>query len=184
MWLLRPLGAIVPGMQTGEQYMGHGRKQRAQITMTPDEVDAFLRGRHSMTMCTMNPDGTIHAVGMWYGFLDGAVAVESKAKAQKVKNLRRDPRITCMIETGDYYEELQGVSIVGRAEIVEDPEQMFRLGVSVLERYYMPYTEDVRPAVEAMLNKRVVMKVHPDRIVSWDQRKLGLPSTRPASQQT
>ncbi|MGZ4207579.1 MAG: pyridoxamine 5'-phosphate oxidase family protein [Actinomycetota bacterium] len=168
----------------GSRYMGHGVKQRARVAMTPQEVDEFLQGRHTMTLCTLNPDGTIHAVGMWYGFLDGSVAVESKAKAQKVKNVRRDPRITCMIETGDHYEELRGVSLVGRAEIVDDPEEMFRLGVSVLERYYMPYTEEVRPAVEAMLNKRVVIKVHPDKVVSWDHRKLGLPSTRPVSEPT
>ena len=89
------------------EYMGHGVKQRAQIAMTQEEIDAFLHGRHTMTMCTMNPDGNIHAVGMWYGFLEGAIAVESKAKAQKVQNVRRDPRITCMIETGEFYEELQ-----------------------------------------------------------------------------
>jgi len=165
------------------EYMGHGVKQRAQIAMSSDEIDAFLHGRHSMTMCTMNPDGNIHAVGMWYGFLEGAIAVESKAKAQKVVNLRRDPRITCMIETGDYYEELQGVSVIGSAEVVDDPDRMFALGVSVLERYYMPYTDEMRPAVTAMLNKRVVIKVNPIRVISWDHRKLGLPSTRPAAQQ-
>jgi PPOX class probable F420-dependent enzyme len=166
------------------EYMGHGVKQRAQIAMTKDEVDEFLLGRHSMTMCTMNPDGTIHAVGMWYGFLEGSIAVESKAKAQKVQNVRRDPRITCMIETGEYYEELQGVSVMGRAEVVDDPERMWQLGVSVLERYYMPYTDEMRPAVEAMLNKRVVVKVNPIKVISWDHRKLGLPSTRPAGRQT
>jgi PPOX class probable F420-dependent enzyme len=129
----------------------------------------------------VRPDGNIHAVGMWYGFLEGAIAVESKAKAQKVQNVLRDPRITCMIETGEYYEELQGVSVIGRAEVVDDPARMWELGVSVMERYYMPYNEDLRPAVEAMLNKRVVVKVDPIRVISWDHRKLGLPSTRPAT---
>jgi PPOX class probable F420-dependent enzyme len=159
-------------------YMGHGVKQRALVRMTADEIDDFLHGRHSMTMCTLSADGSIHAVGMWYGFLEGAIAFESKAKAQKIVNLRRDPRITCMAETGDAYEELRGVSIVGTAEIVDDPERMWQLGVSIMERYYMPYTDEMRPAVEAMLNKRVVVKVHPVRTISWDHRKLGLPPTR------
>jgi PPOX class probable F420-dependent enzyme len=161
--------------------MGHGVKQRAQIAMTQHEIDEFLHGRNTMTMCTLNPDGNIHAVGMWYGFLEGALAVESKAKAQKVQNVRRDPRITCMIETGEYYEELRGVSVIGRAEIVDDPDRMWELGVSVMERYYTRYTEELRPAVEAMLHKRVVIKVEPIKVISWDHRKLGLPSTRPAA---
>ena len=160
--------------------MGHGVNQRGVIKMTPEEVDAFLHERRAMTMCTINHDGSIHAVAMWYGFLEGAVAVESKAKAQKVQNLRRDPRMTCMFEDGDYYEELRGVELVGRAEIVEDPDRMWALGVDLFERYYGAYTEELRPFVETMLHKRVVVKLHVERTVSWDHRKLGLPSTRPA----
>jgi PPOX class probable F420-dependent enzyme len=159
--------------------MGHGVKQRDVIRMTPEEVDAFLHERRPMSMCTVNHDGTIHAVAMWYGFLEGAVAIESKAKAQKIVNLRRDPRLTCLFEDGDYYEELRGVELVGRAEIIEDPDRMWPLGVDVFERYYGAYTEELRPFVETMLHKRVVVKLHVERTVSWDHRKLGLPPTRP-----
>lgn len=161
--------------------MGHGVNQRAQIKMTPDEVDAFLHERRPMSMCSINHDGSIHAVAMWYGFLDGLVAVETKSKSQKAQNLRRDPRLTCLFEDGDSYEELRGVELVGRAEIVEDPDRMFALGVSVFERYYGGYTDEMKPFVDAMLNKRVVIVLHPDRVVSWDHRKLGLAPTRPAS---
>jgi len=158
--------------------MGHGVNQRALIKMTPDEVDSFLRERRPMSMCSINHDGSIHAVAMWYGFLDGLVAVETKAKSQKVQNLRRNPNLTCMFEDGDVYEELRGVELVGRAEIVEEPERMFGLGVSVFERYYgATYSEDLRPFIETMLNKRVVVQLHVDRTVSWDHRKLGLPPT-------
>jgi PPOX class probable F420-dependent enzyme len=157
-----------------------GVKQRDIIKMTDEEVDAFLHERRPLSMCTMNHDGTIHAVAMWYGFLEGSIAIESKAKAQKVQNLRRDPKMTCLFEAGDDYEELRGVELVGRAEIVEDPDRIWELGVSVFERYQAPYTEELRPFVEAMLHKRVVVKLHVDRVVTWDHRKLGLPPTRPA----
>jgi PPOX class probable F420-dependent enzyme len=157
--------------------MGHGVNQRAQIKMTPGEVDAFIHERRPMSMCSINHDGSIHAIAMWYGFLDGLVAVETKAKSQKVQNLRRDPRLTCLFEDGDAYEELRGVELVGRAEIVEDPDRMFELGVSVFERYYGGYNEELRPFVETMLNKRVVVALRVERTVSWDHRKLGLPPT-------
>jgi len=156
--------------------MGHGVKQRDLIKMTPAEADEFLRGRHTMSLCSINHDGTIHAVAMWYGFLEGAIAFETKAKSQKVRNLRRNPTITCLVEDGESYDELRGVELVGRAEIVEDTDRMWELGVSVFERYNAPYSEELRPFVEAMLNKRVVIKVAVDRVVTWDHRKLGLPS--------
>ena len=96
------------GSQPAQQ-MGHGVKQRDLIRMTEEEIDAFLHERRPMTMCTVNHDGSIHAVAMWYGFVDGTIAIETKAKAQKAVNLGRDGRITCMMEDGDYYEELRGV---------------------------------------------------------------------------
>jgi len=159
--------------------MGHGVKQRDVVKMTPEEVEAFLHERRPMTMCTLNHDGSIHAVAMWYGFVDGSIAVETKAKAQKAVNLRRDPRITCMFEDGDYYEELRGVELVGTAEIIDDPGRMWELGVNLFERYYGAYSEELRPFVETMLNKRIVAKLTVERTVSWDHRKLGLPATRP-----
>jgi hypothetical protein len=110
---------------------------------------------------------------MWYGFLEGEVAFETKAKSQKVQNLRRNPTITCMVEDGETYNELRGVQIVGTGEIIDDPARMFELGISVFERHVGPYTEEMRGAVDMMLNKRVVIKVAPSKVVSWDHTKLG-----------
>src|SRR3954463_3285929 len=156
--------------------MGAGVNQRGQIKMTPEEVDAFIRERHSMTMSTISPDGSIHSVAMWYGFLEGAVAFETKAKSQKVQNLRRDTRLTCLVETGESYDQLRGVSLVGTGEIVEAPDRIWELGVSVFERYNAPYTDEMKPFVETMLRKRVVVKLHVNKTVTWDHRKLGLPA--------
>ncbi|HEY6471870.1 MAG TPA: PPOX class F420-dependent oxidoreductase [Acidimicrobiales bacterium] len=163
------------------QAMGHGVNQRKAIQMTPDEIDAFLAERRAMTMCSLSHDGSIHAVAMWYGFLEGAIAVETKAKSQKAQNLRRDPRLTLLFEDGDYYEELRGVELVGKAEIIDEADRLWQLGISVFERYYGGYSDEMKPFLEAMLNKRVVVKLHVERTVSWDHRKLGLPTTRPST---
>ena len=64
---------------------------------------------------------------------------------------------------------------------MEDPERMWSLGVNLFERYYGPYDEELRPIVETMLHKRVVVKLEVERTVTWDHRKLGLPSTRPSA---
>ncbi len=157
-----------------------GTNQRAQIKMSAAEVEAYLDGRRTASMCTINPDGSIHAVAMWYGFCEGALAFETKTKSQKIQNLLRNPNLTVMIEDGDYYEELRGVTLVGRGEIVSEPDRIWELGVSVFERYNAPYTEEMKPFVEIMLRNRSVVKLHVDRTVTWDHSKLGLPSTRPA----
>lgn len=156
-----------------EEAPQRGVKQRNKIVMSPEEIDEFLQGRHSMTMSTLNADGSIHSIAMWYGFIDGCIGIESKAKAQKVLNLRRNPNMTVLVEDGETYETLRGVTLIGKAEIIEDPEAMFPLGISVFERYMAPYNEEMRGAVEMMLHKRVVVKLNVERTISWDHRKLG-----------
>jgi PPOX class probable F420-dependent enzyme len=149
-----------------------GANRRSEIKMTPEEIDAFLRDQRTAVMCTMHPDGSIHAVAMWYGFVDGVLGFETKAKSQKVQNLRRDPRMTVLVEAGESYDQLRGVEMVGQARVVDDPEALWKLGVSVWERYYGPYDETQKQALSLMLNKRVLVTLDVEKVVSWDHRKL------------
>jgi hypothetical protein len=89
-----------------------------------------------------------------------------------VLNLRRNPTMTVLVEDGETYDQLRGVELVGKGEIIEDPDLIWELGVSVWSRYQMPYEESHRPFVDAMHNKRVVIRLDVERTVSWDHRKL------------
>jgi PPOX class probable F420-dependent enzyme len=151
-----------------------GTNQRSQITMTDEEVDAFLEQSRTVTMATNGPKDRPHLVAMWYGYLDGKIWFETKAKSQKVQNLRRDDAISCMVEAGKTYDQLRGVALEGRAVILDDPDSIWAVGVNVFERYNGPYSEDMKPYVEAMMNKRIVVRVDVERVRSWDHRKLGM----------
>lgn len=153
-----------------------GSNERAKIVMTDDEITQFIERSRTATMATVLPNGRPHLVAMWYAVLDGEIWFETKAKSQKAVNLRRDPTITVMIEDGQTYNSLRGVSIDGRAEIVDaDPELLLRVGISVWERYTGPYTDDMKPYVDQMMNNRIAVRVVPSRLRSWDHGKLGLP---------
>jgi PPOX class probable F420-dependent enzyme len=142
--------------------------------MTDAEIAEFIDRSRTATMATVGPDGTPHLVAMWFAVLDGQIWFETKARAQKTVNLRRNNRITCMIEDGLTYDTLRGVSIEGTGEIVEDPDEIWNVGVNVWERYNGPYSDEVKPLVEFMLHKRVVVRVDATRTRSWDHRKLGM----------
>lgn len=144
--------------------------------MTDAEIAEFIEHSRTATMGTIGPSGLPHLVAMWYAVIDGQICFETKAKSQKAVNLRRDDRITVLIEDGHTYDQLRGVSLEGRGVLLDDPETALRTGISVWERYYGPYTEDQRPAIEALMNKRVVVRVDVGRIRSWDHRKLNLPA--------
>jgi hypothetical protein len=111
---------------------------------------------------------------MWYAVLDGQIWFETKARAQKTVNLRRNPAITVSIEAGYTYDQLRGVSIEGKGVVVDDADELWKVGVNVFERYSGPYTDDMKPFVEVMINKLVAVRVDVDRIRSWDHRMLGM----------
>lgn len=152
-----------------------GSKQRSQIVMTDDEITEFVARSRTGTMATIGADAQPHLVAMWYGVIDGEIWVETKVKSQKVVNIRRNPRVSFMIEDGMTYDSLRGVSFEGTAEIHDDPDTIFAVGVSVWERYNGPYIEELKPAVDMMMNKRVAVRIAANRVRSWDHRKLGLP---------
>ncbi|NTY60833.1 pyridoxamine 5'-phosphate oxidase family protein [Mycolicibacterium sphagni] len=163
-----------------------GTNQRNQIVMSDAEIADFVARSRTGTMATIGADGQPHLVAMWYGVLDGDIWVETKAKSQKAVNLRRNPRVSFLIEDGMTYDTLRGVAFEGVGEIVEDPDTIFKVGISVWERYNGPYTDDLKPAVDMMMNKRVAVRIAASRIRSWDHGKLGMPpmplagSTAPA----
>jgi PPOX class probable F420-dependent enzyme len=142
---------------------------RSLVRMSDTEVTSFLERHRALTMCTYQHDGTIHAVAMWYGLRDGRVAIAAKRKSQKVVNLLRDDRITVLIDDGTEYHELQGVELVGRVELLDNEDDLFSFGVHMAERRNEAWTA---ARVRSDMHNRVVAVVHPDRVVSWDHRKL------------
>src|SRR5580704_18098294 len=93
--------------------------RRRQIALTEDERAAFLAANRKAALATVDKDGFPHLVAMTFGVKDGAYYMTSYAKAQKVLNIRRNPRVGLMIEAGGSYAELKGVMVRGTCEIVE-----------------------------------------------------------------
>lgn len=151
-----------------------GINQRAEITMTPDEIQAFLATQRTANLITLGPTGHPHAIAMWFAVVDGVIWFETKAKAQKAANIRRDSRATILVEAGLTYDCLRGVSFEGHCEVIDDPETLWTVGVSLWERYNGPYTADLRAQVERTLHHRVAVRFDATRTRSWDHRKLGL----------
>jgi PPOX class probable F420-dependent enzyme len=149
-------------------------KSRDLVKMTEAEIEEFLHGSKKVQVATLNPDGSPHLTTLFYVVEDGRIAFWTYGRSQKIKNLERDPRITCLVETGDDYFELRGVSISGRAELVTDEDALRRIGTAVASR--MVDGADLgdigRDEVERQVKKRVGVLVVPTRTASWDHRKM------------
>ena len=147
--------------------------RRDQILMTPDEMHAFLDAGRDLQVASINADGTPHLVTMWYVREGDDLLFWTYGKSQKVVNVRRDPRVTVLVATGDVYEELRGVSINGTGTVIDDLDQVLDFGEKVYEKYWGPIDNDlVREGVRTMGAKRVVVRVTPEKTTSWDHSKL------------
>jgi PPOX class probable F420-dependent enzyme len=142
---------------------------RPDIRLTADEQAAFLREHRKCALATLDPGGFPHVVAMNFVFRDGAFYMTSYGKAQKVVNIRRDPKVGIMVETGGAYAELKGVMARGECEIIEDPD-----AVGQALAWLGEGRATARPSGAAQsAPKRVLLKIHPRRIASWDHSKLG-----------
>lgn len=152
-------------------------KRREQIQMTEQEIARFLEQGRSLSVASINPDGAPHLVAMWYALTDdGKVAMWMYAKSQKALNLRRDPRLTCMLESGSAYEELRGVQIRGAATLIEETARVQAIGEAIYRRNASPdgaLTDAQLQTIAAQAPKRIGVIVEPITIASWDHSKLG-----------
>jgi PPOX class probable F420-dependent enzyme len=142
--------------------------------MSDEEVTAFLADQLKVQVASIGADGAPHLTTLFYVVHDGRIAFWTYASSQKVKNLDRDPRITCLVEAGTDYFELVGVSLQGTAEIVRDQERIRRIGTAVTRR--MAQGADLgdlgRDIVENQVRKRVAVVVTPEKVASWDHHKM------------
>jgi PPOX class probable F420-dependent enzyme len=140
--------------------------------MTAEEAGAMLALSRKVQLATINPDGAPHLVTMFYVLLDGKIAFWTYRSSQKARNLARDPRVTCLVETGDGYFDLRGVQVTGTARLVEDPAGVREIGRGVAGGMAGVPADAVEEYVAHAARKRVGYVVEPRRFISWDHRKL------------
>jgi PPOX class probable F420-dependent enzyme len=148
--------------------------RREQVAMSDEEVAAFLAEQRVVTCATIGAGGWPHLMPLWYVLRDGELWAWTYAKSQKVRNLERDDRATLQVEDGTEYQELRGVMLETRAVIHRELEVVAATGAEIFERYSGASAgEGAREAVRAQAVKRVALQFVPERVASWDHRKLG-----------
>lgn len=148
--------------------------KRSQIMMTDDEVQAYLVSQRVLNVATIGPTGHPHLVAMWFAMVDGNAVFWTFTKSQKILNLRRDAKLSGLVESGDTYDQLRGVELRGSGTIVEDYDEVLEIGKAVGVKYNGPSVlgDSALPFLEAQATKRVGVVFHIEHIVSWDHTKL------------
>ena len=159
-------------------YVMQAVNQRERIKMTPGELREFLEQSRVVTVASLGPNGRPHLMPLWF-VLDGEdLLAWTYAASQKARNLERLPQATLQVEAGEAYGELRGVMFECDVSLSREPETVVRVGSALAARYggagaaAQEPNPEVRAAVERQAGKRVAIRFHPTRTVTWDHRKL------------
>lgn len=150
--------------------------RRKQIEMNETEILELLEEERVAIASTLGPRGWPHSMPLWYVLHDGRIRAWTYRKSQKVKNLKRDPRVTVLVEAGDQYPELRGVQYEAEAVFFDDPDLITEHAEKLTARYVPgggEPTPEMLATFRAQAPKRTLIQFDPVRTVSWDHRKLG-----------
>lgn len=152
---------------------------RKDISLTEDELAAFLTSGHTLQVATIDGEGFPHLAPMWYVVRDGKIVFRSFTKSQKIVNLQRNPRLSVLLETGEAYAELRGAMIRGTATLVEDRSFVLEIYGALAAKYEMIGGQRIElegDALEAAFgrfaDKNTAVIVEPSKIATWDHTKL------------
>jgi hypothetical protein len=150
---------------------GGSQRRGRSITMTSEELDAFLMAAHTCRLASRSADGTLHNTPLWFVWHDRRLWISSVIKSRRWNDLRISPGVSVVVDAGERYDELLGVEVIGEVAVVGEVPRMGEPNPDLTEvesRFGVKYSP-----TGAMYHdgRHAWLSVTPSRIVSWDFRK-------------
>jgi len=121
-------------------------------------------------LATLNRDGTPHVVGMWFVWDGEALLLPTSRETRKARNVLREPRATVTIDDSRGGLDLRGITIVGRAEVVDAPRSL-GLNRSIHRKYVTDRGLALDPVRKYLLGDDMTIRLEPKRVSAWDLRE-------------
>ena len=153
---------------------------RKDISLSDPELSEFLESGHTLHVASIDGDGYPHLAPMWYVVREGKITFRSFTKSQKILNLRRNPKVSVLLESGETYDELKGVMIRGTATLIDERATVLAIYGAIAAKYRMVGGQSVELDGEALeaafgsyAEKNTAVVVEPVKVASWEHAKLG-----------
>ena len=136
-------------------------------------IQKFLAGKETAVLATVQADGAPLAMAMWFLHDAAALTMLSQANTQKVRNLRRDPRVAVVVDSGEEYDQLRGVELSGRVEFVGEVPRRGELCAELDTAETLFARKNFGLEEMPHDGRHAWARLTPQKIVSWDFSKLG-----------
>jgi nitroimidazol reductase NimA-like FMN-containing flavoprotein (pyridoxamine 5'-phosphate oxidase superfamily) len=140
---------------------------KLDLSLGEQELDDFLRTQRTLRLATTGPGGDPQVIPLWFVWFDGQVFMNSTRGNVSVRNLDADPRAAGVIDDGETYDSFRGVLLRGRISPADDDQRIGDVE-STWSRKYL----GGNPIPYRRWRNRVWLRLAPDRISSWDFRKI------------
>lgn len=145
------------------------------VRMSDEELDQFLASHYTVTLVTLNPNGTALPTPLWYVNKGPVLYIRTMRNLQKAKNIARDPRVVAQVEDGLRYVELRGAILRGKAEEATDPAEIEWFNTARDTKYKdLAVDMSKMPAAtqKHYSNPHVIYRLVPEKTRTWDNRKI------------
>jgi len=137
-----------------------------------------LAGAHTGILTSVRSDGSPIALPLWFVVLDERIYVVTPENAKKVARVKRNPRVSFLVESGERWAELLGVHLTGQAQIVRDHDLRARVRQAMDDKY-ATFRAEAAAMPDATRRhydvEMAVLEITPDeRILTWDNSRVEL----------
>lgn len=146
-----------------------GSRGEDRDLLSDELVAELLRATLIAKLATLDRDGLIHLVAMWFLHQDGRLFIPTSSTTRKIRNLERNPRSTVMIDDSRGGFDLRGVTLNGRAEILHG-EAARELNRRVHLKYVTAKGLALAAVRDYLATDDVTIAFQPERVSSWDLR--------------
>ena len=146
--------------------MVSGSRREERDVLGGELARELLEARLVANLATIDRDGAVHLVGMWFLWDGEALLLPTSRTTRKAKNIARDPRVTVCVQ--DERPPYASVTVYGKAAIEPAQEE---LGVRIAKHYLgavgaAGYQRAAREAIEGA--EEVTLVITPERVLSQD----------------
>ena len=154
------------------------KSQRPSVRLSEDELWEFVTNGHTGILTSLRRDGMPIAMPVWYAVVDRQILIRTRGK--KLTRIANDPRVSFLVETGERWAELTAVHFTGHAEIIDADPDLSEAFNREIERKYAAYrtaSKEMPTATRDVYRTSIhgLIRIVPDdRVLTWDNNKLGL----------
>jgi hypothetical protein len=138
------------------------------VKISRSEINTFLDGVHIARVATVRPDGRPHIAPVWYIWEDNTFYFESEGRTVKVENLKRNPNIAIAVDITAGGLDLKYVILEGRAEFIEELEEVKEIANRIYRRYVGQHALETRPIQEMLELADLIVSLKPTRFITMD----------------